>query len=50
MRSLKQNDRIDVTRDFRRRACPECGSNKLMEDPSHGRAMCAKCGHIMKEI
>lgn len=50
MRSLKQNDRIDVTRNFRRRVCPECGSTRMMEDPAHGRALCGQCGHIIREI
>ncbi|MFH0890358.1 MAG: TFIIB-type zinc ribbon-containing protein [Candidatus Aenigmatarchaeota archaeon] len=45
-----RNERVEIPKDFRKRSCPECGSNKIIEDPAHGRSVCAECGHVKREI
>jgi transcription initiation factor TFIIB len=30
-------------------ACPECGSNKLQEDPLRGEIICSKCGYVLQD-
>uniref|UniRef100_A0A7C4B8S1 Transcription initiation factor IIB n=1 Tax=Thermofilum pendens TaxID=2269 RepID=A0A7C4B8S1_THEPE len=29
--------------------CPQCGSTKLVYDPSRGEVICAECGYVMSE-